>query len=129
MPVWIDKAVVLIWHNELLAEHGGAPGVRDEGLLESALARPRNLHAYSEQSPSLFRLAAAYAGGILRNHPFIDGNKRTALVVAIAFLELNSVTFSAPQQETHLTFLELAARRVSESKFASWLQRHSVPLE
>ena len=125
MPVWIDKAVVLAWHNELLAEHGGAPGVRDEGLLESALARPRNLHAYSHQSPSLFRLAAAYASGILRNHAFIDGNKRTGLVVAIAFLELNGVTFDAPQQETYLAFLELAAGRTTEGRFASWLQRYS----
>jgi death on curing protein len=124
MPVWIDKALALIWHNELLGEHGGAPGIRDQGLLESALARPRNLHVYSERTPSLFRLAAAYASGILRNHPFIDGNKRTALVVAVSFLELNGIAFDAPQQDAYLACYELATGRMSEARFASWLRRN-----
>lgn len=127
MPVWIRKDVALVFHNEQLAEHGGSPGIRDEELLESALACPKNLAAYSGKAPSLFRLAAAYASGIVRSHPFVDGNKRTALVVAVAFLELNGIRFDATQEETFLTIYELATGRVSEEQLTEWLERNSTP--
>ena len=126
MPVWIEKHVALVYHDELLAEHGGAPGIRDQGLLESALARPKNIAAYGKGKPTLFRMAAAYASGLLRNHPFIDGNKRTALVVAIAFLELNGVSLTAGQEETYLAVYDLAAGRITEDDFEAWLQRNST---
>jgi death-on-curing protein len=126
MPTWIEKRLVLVYHDELLAEHGGAPGIRDEGLLESALARRKNIAAYGKGKPTLFRFAAAYAVGLLRNHPFVDGNKRTALVVAIAFLELNGVSLTADQEETYLTTYDLAAGRITEHDFEAWLQRNSA---
>ena len=88
-PIWIQQQVVIAAHEESLAEHGGPPGIRDLGMLESALARPKNLYAYSETEPSLHRMAAAYAFGITANHPFVDGNKRTALIASITFLKLN----------------------------------------
>jgi death-on-curing protein len=126
MPVWIEKRVVLVYHEELLAVHGGAAGIRDEGLLESALARARNLASYAAPQPSLFRLAAAYAWGLVRNHPFIDGNKRTALVVSLAFLELNGIAVNASQEDAFLTFSRLAAGLLSEEEFAAWLEKNSA---
>ena len=125
-PVWIDTRVARVFHSEQLAEHGGAIGVRDAGLLESALARTRHLLEYAESPPSHCRLAAAYAVGILRNRPFVDGNKRTALVVALAFLDLNGIEFDAPQEEVFLTVLDLAAGRLTEAAFAAWLERHTA---
>jgi death-on-curing protein len=127
MPVWIEKRVVLAYHDMQLAEHGGATGVRDEGLLESALARPQNIAAYADDVPTLYRLAAAYAFGIARNHPFVDGNKRTALVVAIAFLERNGVAFAASQQEAYLTFYDLAAGKLTEEELTAWFEKNSAP--
>jgi death-on-curing protein len=127
MPIWIEKRVVLAYHNMQLAEHGGSAGVRDEGLLESAMARPQNIAAYASEPPTLLRLAAAYAFGIVRNHPFIDGNKRTALVVAIAFLERNGITFSASQQEAYLTFYDLAAGKFTEDELTAWFEKNSAP--
>jgi death-on-curing protein len=127
MPVWIEKRVVLAYHDMQLAEHGGSTGVRDEGLLESALARPQNIAAYADDVPTLYRLAAAYAFGIARNHPFVDGNKRTALVVAIAFLERNGVAFAASQQEAYLTFYDLAAGKVTEEELTAWFEKNSAP--
>ena len=127
MPVWIEKRVVLAYHGMQLAEHGGSTGVRDEGLLESALARPQNIAAYTDDVPTLYRLAAAYAFGIARNHPFVDGNKRTALVVAIAFLERNGVAFAASQQEAYLTFYDLAAGKLSEEELTAWFEKNSTP--
>lgn len=124
-PIWIEKRVVLAYHDMQLAEHGGSSGVRDEGLLESALARPQNFAAYANEAPSLYRLSAAYAFGIAKNHPFVDGNKRTALVVAIAFLERNGVTFTATQEETYLTFYDLAAGKISEDELADWFEKYS----
>jgi len=123
-PVWMEKRAALGFHAEQLAEHGGAAGMRDEALLESALARPRNLFAYAERPPSLSRLAAAYAWGIANNHPFFDGNKRTALVVAFAFLERNGVEMTAGQEETYVMFQELAAGRVTEKRLAEWMERN-----
>jgi death-on-curing protein len=126
MPIWIEKRVALAYHNMQLAEHGGSAGVRDEGLLESAMARPQNIAAYASEPPTLFRLAAAYAFGIVRNHPFVDGNKRTALVVAIAFLERNGITFSASQQEAYLTFYDLAAGKFTEDELTAWFEKNSA---
>lgn len=127
MPIWIEKRVVLAYHDMQLAEHGGSTGVRDEGLLESALARAQNLVAYVSEVPTLYQLATAYASGIVRNHPFVDGNKRTALVVAIAFLERNGITFVANQQETYLTFYDLAAGKITEDELTVWFEKNSAP--
>jgi death-on-curing protein len=125
-PVWIDLDVVLAIHDEQLAEHGGQPGVRDAGLLESALGRPRNQHAYGE--PSMTRLAASYAFGISRNRPFLDGNKRTSLVVAELFLELNGHQLTANDAQCVATFLQLAAGELSEDQLAVWISEDSARL-
>jgi death on curing protein len=123
--VWIDRAVILAIHDMQLAEHGGGVGVRDFGLLESALARPVNLEAYGE--PDAPALAAAYGYGISRNHAFIDGNKRTGFVAAELFLRLNGFTLSAPDADCVLTMLAVAAGEISEEAFAAWLRGHAVP--
>jgi len=126
-PIWLRLEVILAAHDEQLAEHGGGVGVRDQGLLESALARPQNLYAYGE--PSLPKLAAAYAFGIARNHPFVDGNKRTALVAAEAFLGMNGFDLTADDVEAVRVFLALAAGEVSEEELAAWVGRNSVRRE
>jgi death on curing protein len=122
--VWVREDVVLALHLRQLAEHGGGEGIRDEGLLRSALARPQNLLAYGDPPPDLASLAAAYAHGIARNHPFVDGNKRTALVVARLFLLLNGVNLVATQEEKYLTFLKLAAGELSEEELTNWVRAH-----
>lgn len=124
--VWIDKAVVLAIHNEQLAEHGGAMGVRDDGLLDSALARPRNKAAYKNAKAA--DLAAAYGYGLIRNHPFVDGNKRIALVMAELFLALNGYELTAADTDCLQTFLLLAEGALSEDDFASWLTTNSRPV-
>ena len=124
-PVWVELAVVLAIHDEQLAEHGGQSGVRDRGLLESALARPRNQFGYGESSVT--RLAASLAFGISRNHPFLDGNKRTSLVVAELFLMLNGSELVASDAECVTTFLALAAGEISEDELATWIADHSAP--
>ena len=124
-PRWIDLEVVLAIHDEQLAEHGGQAGVRDRGLLESAMGRPMNQFAYGEHS--MARLAASYAFGISRNHPFLDGNKRTSLVVAELFLALNGVELVAGDAESVTTFLQLAAGDLTEDALAEWIEKHSVP--
>ena len=116
-------ATVLAIHDEQLAEHGGESGVRDPGLLESALARPRHRFAYG--SASLPELAASLAYGLCRNHPFIDGNKRTSLVVAELFLHINDAELVASDEECVVTFLKLAAGELSEEELAGWVARHS----
>jgi death on curing protein len=121
-PVWIGSSTVLAIHDEQLAEHGGQSSVRDLGLLESALARPRNRFAYAD--PGLPILAASLAFGIARNHPFVDGNKRTALVVAELFLMLNGVELIATDEGCVVTFLGLAAGELSEAQLASWIASH-----
>ena len=118
--VWIDPAVVLAVHEEQLAEHGGAAGVRDAGLLESALARPRNLAQYGE--PDLCELAAAYAFGLARNHPFIDGNKRSAFVATELFLVINGWQLVASDADCVLIMLSLASGEIDEPTFAAWLR-------
>jgi death on curing protein len=123
--VWLDPAVVRAVHGEQLAEHGGAEGVRDAGLLESALARPQHLAARGE--PDAVALAAAYGFGIARNHPFIDGNKRTAFVAVELFLVLNGHELEASDAECVLTMLSLAAGDLEEAAFAAWLRQHARP--
>ena len=124
--IWIDLPEVLAIHARQLDEHGGASGVRDEGLLESALARPQQLFAYGE--PDVFDLAAAYTAGIVQNHPFVDGNKRTGFVVGILFLELNGPTFTASEADATQAVLGLAAGEINDDEFASWLRSNSTPI-
>ena len=119
-PVWVLREVVLALHEMSLAEHGGSSGTRDEGLLDSALGKPLNLLAYG--SPNLFELAASYASGLAKNHPFIDGNKRVAFVTAITFLELNGFEFFASEADAALRTLALAAGELTESGYAAWLE-------
>jgi len=119
-PIWVQQRVVIAAHEESLAEHGGPSGIRDIGMLESALARPKNLYAYAETEPSLHRMAAAYAFGIAANHPFVDGNKRTALIVSLTFLKLNGLQVKAEKADCYLTFYGLAAGTVSEEQLTEW---------
>ena len=112
-------------HEEVLLLHGGPEGVRDMGLLESALARPKNIFAYSEETPSLARLAASYAKGIVANHPFVDGNKRTAFTVSVTFLSLNGLQLTAPREERILKFWALAAGEISEEQLADWFAHNT----
>jgi death-on-curing protein len=125
--IWLDPAVIRAVHDEQLLEHGGAPGTRDEGLLESALARPRHLESYG--TPDAAELAAAYGHGIARNHPFIDGNKRTAFVAVELFLDLNGWSLTADDADCVLTMLKLAAGELSEAQFAAWVRLHVAPAE
>lgn len=122
--VWIDPAVIRAVHEEQLAEHGGAAGVHDEALLESALARPKNLAHYGD--PEVAAPAASYAHGLAKNHAFIDGNKRTAFVAAELFLALNSHGRLADDTECVLTMLALASGDLDEPGFAGWLREHIV---
>jgi death on curing protein len=120
--VWLQKAVVLAIHEDQLTEHGGGVGVRDAGLLESALARPENLAAYGK--PDVADLAAAYGYGISRNHAFIDGNKRTGFVAVELFLELNGHELAASDADCVMTMLAVASGDITETKFAAWLREH-----
>ena len=121
-PRWLSKRLILELHERQLAEHGGASGIRDEGLLESALARPLNLFAYGEgDAPAL---AAAYAFGLARNHPFIDGNKRTAFVACELFLAANAIALTASDEECLATMLSLASSEIGEAEFAAWLREN-----
>ena len=122
-PVWLRLEAILAAHDEQLAEHGGGVGIRDRGLLESAPARPLNLQAHGE--PSVPELAAAYAFGIARNPPFVDGNKRTALVAAELFLALNGFDLIADDVEVVKVFLALAAGEIAEQELAAWIDRNS----
>jgi death on curing protein len=122
--VWIERSVVIAIHGEQLAEHGGAAGLRDAGLLDSALARPLNIRAYGE--PDFAELAAAYGFGIASNHPFLDGNKRTAFVAVELFLALNGYLLNASDAECAVRMLSLAAGEIDEADFARWLREHSV---
>jgi len=121
---WLDEAVIIAAHAEQLAEHGGGEGIRDRGRLESALARPRNLAAYGEPDPVM--LAAAYGFGIVRNHPFVDGNKRTGLIAPELFLELNGMVLTADDEACVLTFLALANGSLSEAELVAWLRANTA---
>ena len=123
-PVWLTVEAVLAFHEQLVAEHGGSSLLRDRGLLESALAGPKNHFAYGQRD--IFVLATVYANGVTRNHPFVDGNKRTAFIAAYTFLGLNEHELVAPESEA-VTFVEgLSTRSVSEDEFADWLRRSCV---
>lgn len=122
---WLSRRVVTSVHLKQLQRHGGGQGTRDEAMLESALARPQNLAAYG--TPSVFELAASYAFGIARNHPFVDGNKRTAFVSAVLFLRINGQILKADQAEAAIMVLRLAAGELQEPELAEWLRRRSAP--
>ena len=124
MIIWIGKAFALAIHDRQLAEHGGSSGVRDESLLDSALARPQQLHAYGDPAPDLADLAASLAFGVARNHPFIDGNKRTAAVACETFIVLNGGTLQADDLTLYPIYLGLAEGSLSEGEFATWLRQH-----
>lgn len=123
-PVWIEERVVLLLHDRLLALHGGAEGVRDQGLLQSALGRPQNIFHYEDEA-DVIRLATAYTAGIVRNHPFVDGNKRTGFVTGILFLELNGFRFTASEVEATRAVLEIAAGTMDEAGYEAFLRANS----
>lgn len=125
---WIDSTLAIAIHDRQLAEHGGASGVRDENLLESALARPQQMFAYSDSEPDLADLASALAHGIARNRPFVDGNKRTAMVTCETFIDLNGGTLYAEDVELFSLFLELAEGQLSTNDFAAWLRSRLRPM-
>lgn len=122
---WIKYEEALAIHEIQLAETGGPSGIRDEGLLQSALVKPDNLLAYSEHCPTVPQLAAAYAYGIASNHPFLDGNKRTAFVVSVVFLELNGYILQASEPDAYVAFMELASGSLSQAELAAWFTDHS----
>lgn len=126
-PIWISEELATAIHSRQLAEHGGADGLRDKGLLESALARPRQLFAYSDPTPDIPALAAAYAFAIAENHAFLDGNKRTAYVVCRTFLILNGWDMTAERADRYAAFLALASGDWEEATFASWLLSNTQP--
>ena len=125
-PIWIVKEVAIAIHRRQLAEHGGAEGIRDMGLLESALFRPQNQFAYSD--PNIFELAAAYSYGIANNHPFIDGNKRTSYVVMRTFLKLNGYDLRASVTEKYQIWMQLVNDRLNEAELATWLEEKSIKI-
>jgi death on curing protein len=125
MTIWLGRKVVLAIHETQLARHGGANGVRDEGLLDSALARPLNLASYGE--PDTAELAAMYALGIARNHPFIDGNKRTAFGTLVLFLSQNGLELEAPDAEAVVVMLSVASGDMSDQEFTAWVRDHALP--
>lgn len=124
-PIWMDATDAVIAHDLELAASGGSSGLRDAGMLESALSRPRNLWAYSDTPPALTQLAAAYAFGISSNHPFVDGNKRAALLVSFAFLDVNGLVVTATQEDAYLTILALAAGEIDEQQLVDWFERNT----
>ena len=123
-PVWVRRDVILAYHDLLLSRHGGSTGIRDEGMLDSALDRAKNLFHYG--NPSLFELAAGYGFGLIKNHPFVDGNKRIGFATAVLFLELNGLEFSATEVDAVLKTLALAAGEIDEAAFAGWLQQNTI---
>ena len=123
-PVWVDREDCLAIHEKLIERFGGLQGIRDEGLLDSALNKP--LHVFNYGKPTVFELAASYALGIVKNHPFLDGNKRTGFVAAALFIEANGFSFQATEEEAVLETLALAAGERAEADYAAWLARNSV---
>jgi death on curing protein len=125
-PIWIDERDALTLHERVLSLHGGATGVRDDGLLKSALARPQQHHAYGG-SPNIVHLAAIYTTGIVRNHPFVDGNKRTGFVVGILFLEMNGYRFTATEEDAAQAVLGLAGGTLDEEGYEAFLRANAAP--
>ena len=126
MIIWIEKPFAIAIHDRQLAEHGGIPGVRDESLLDSALARPQQLHAYGDPPPDLADLAASLGFGVARNHPFLDGNKRTAAVACETFIVLNGAVLAADNVALYPVYLALAEGSLPEADLAAWLRNHIV---
>ena len=124
-PHWLELDEVIAIHLVLLNEHGGAAGTRDEGLLKSALARPQQIYAYEDPKPDLCALAAAYTSGIVRNHPFVDGNKRTGFVAAGVFLAANGLKLTASEVEATSMVVALAASKMDEKTFAQWYRERT----
>ncbi len=122
-PYWLTREECLALHDMMLAQYGGCSGIRDEGLLESALARPQQLHHYG--NPKLAEIAAAYAAGIVKNHPFLDGNKRTGFMMGAGFLERNGCKFFASEADVVIRTLALAAGEMTEADYAAWLKENS----
>ncbi|MFZ1990885.1 MAG: type II toxin-antitoxin system death-on-curing family toxin [Alphaproteobacteria bacterium] len=125
-PIWIDRRALLLLHNEALAEHGGSSGLRDEGLFESALARPRNRFGY-ESITDVALLAAAYAFGLAKNHAFVDGNKRIAFIAAALFVRLNGARLRADQVDAYNMTVALASGEIGEEEFAGWIRANIRP--
>jgi death-on-curing protein len=123
-PIWIDRQVIIAIHEELLNRFGGLAGIRDEGLLDSALARPQQLHHYG--TPNAFAMAASYAHGLVKNHPFLDGNKRIGFMAAYTFLGINGYSLEASEESAVEFTLALAAGAIGEDEYAAWLQKWSV---
>lgn len=126
-PVWINHEVVTAIHQRQIAEHGGIDGIRDKALLESALSKPLNRYSYDNPPPSIAQMAASYAYGIIKNHPFIDGNKRTSFVICMLFLQLNGLKCNAAKEDTYKVFISLASGGISEEEFAAWIAANSQP--
>lgn len=124
---WFSRELVILAHDEQLVEHGGASGLRDAGLLDSALGRPQQLAAYGD--PDVFDLATAYAFGIARNHPFVDGNKRTAFLLAEGFMRIHGQHLLATDEQALVAMLDLAAGEVDQDQFAAWLRQHALAAE
>jgi death-on-curing protein len=124
IPIWIEEAVVIAIHHRQLAEHGGSNGIRDKGLLESALFRPK--YQFNYGNFTIFSLAAAYGYGLAKNHPFIDGNKRTSYVVMRTFLQLNGYDIQASAMEKYETWISLANNQINEAQLANWIEEKSV---
>ena len=122
-PCWLTREAVLAIHAQLLARFGGSAGIREDNMLESALAKPRQLHAYGQ--PNVYEMAAAYAFGIVKNHPFVDGNKRAGFVAAYTFLGINGFDFTAPEEEAVIFTRGLAAGEITLEEYALWLQKAS----
>lgn len=122
-PYWLTRSECLLLHDMMLDQYGGCSGIRDEGLLESALARPQQLHHYGK--PSMPEMAAAYTAGIVKNHPFLDGNKRTGFMMGAGFLERNGYEFVATEAEVVIRTLALAAGELSEAAYAAWLEANA----
>ena len=122
-PVWLGRDICLALHDMMLSQYGGLPGLRDDNLLESALARSPNLFAY--EKPTLCEMAAGYVTGIVKNHPFIDGNKRTGFMMGAGFLEVNGLEFFATEADVVMKTLALAASAMTEAEYATWLQAYS----
>jgi death-on-curing protein len=125
-PVWITESIVLVIHDDQIAVHGGSYGILNTVLLESALGRPRNLYAYDRAD--LFQMAAAYGYGIVKNHAFVDGNKRTAFQVMFVFLKVNGFDLDVPEPEVVLVMQNLAAGEMREEQLAKWLEKYSCPI-
>ncbi len=123
-PIWMDSVDALAIHEKMIAQHGGSAGLRDRGLLESALAKP--LHRYYYETAAIPELAASYAAGVVLNHPFLDGNKRTGFMLAVAFIEINGWRFSASEVDAVVQTLALATGELSEADFAVWLAQNAT---